>query len=63
MMMKCHILETKEQWFIKDQKISGVRPFGSLEKMYDDDFVWLNHSITPTTIKSQNFRTKSWFRN
>ena len=37
---------------------SGVRPFGSLEKMYDDDFVWLNHSITPTTIKSQNFRTK-----
>ncbi len=42
----------------RSKNISGVRPFGSLEKMYDDDFVWLNHSITPTNIKSQNFRTK-----
>ena len=36
----------------------GVRPFGSLEQMYDDDFVWLNHSIAPTQIKSEDFRTK-----
>ena len=28
----------------------GVRPFGSLEKMYENDFVWLNHSITPSNI-------------
>ena len=37
---------------------AGVRPFGSLEKMYENDFVWLNHSITPSNIKSSNFRTK-----
>ncbi len=36
----------------------GVRPFGSLEKFYENDFVWLNHSISPSNIKSQNFRTK-----
>ena len=42
----------------RSKNISGVRPFGSLEKMYDDDFVWLNHSITPTIIDDQNFRTK-----
>ena len=36
----------------------GVRPFGSLEKMYENDFVWLNHSITPSNIKSSDFRTK-----
>ena len=35
-----------------------VRPFGSLENMYNDDFVWLNHSITPTSIKNADFRTK-----
>ena len=36
----------------------GVRPFGTLEKMYDDDFVWLNHSITPSKINSSDFKTK-----
>ncbi len=36
----------------------GVRPFGSLEKMYENDFVWLNHSITPSKINDDNFRTK-----
>ena len=29
----------------------------SLEKMYDDDFVWLNHSITPSSIANSDFRT------
>ena len=42
----------------RSKNISGVRPFGSLENMYDDDFVWLNHSITPTNIKNADFRTK-----
>ncbi len=36
----------------------GVRPFGSLEQMYENDFVWLNHSITPSHIKNDDFRTK-----
>ena len=35
----------------------GVRPFGSLEKMYENDFVWLNHSISPSEIKEWNFKT------
>ena len=35
----------------------GVRPFGSLEKMYENDFVWLNHSISPSEIKNWNFKT------
>ena len=35
----------------------GVRPFGSLENMYIDDFVWLNHSIVPSKIKVNDFKT------
>ncbi len=42
----------------RSKNIGGVRPFGSLEKMYDDDFVWLNHSITPSSITNSDFRTK-----
>ena len=42
----------------RSKNIDGVRPFGSLEKMYDDDFVWLNHSITPSSILNSDFRTK-----
>ena len=42
----------------RSKNISGVRPFGSLENMYNDDFVWLNHSITPTLIENEDFRTK-----
>ena len=42
----------------RSKNIDGVRPFGSLEKMYDDDFVWLNHSITPSSIANSDFRTK-----
>ena len=42
----------------RSKNIGGVRPFGSLENMYNDDFVWLNHSITPTSIKNADFRTK-----
>ena len=36
----------------------GVRPFGSLEKFYENDFVWLNHSISPSHIKNNDFRVK-----
>ena len=34
----------------------GVRPFGSLQKFYENDFVWLNHSISPSHIRDQNFK-------
>ncbi len=42
----------------RSKNIEGVRPFGSLEKMYKEDFVWLNHSITPSHIESSEFKTK-----
>ena len=40
------------------KNIGGVRPFGSLEKFYENDFVWLNHSISPSHIKDSDFKTK-----
>ena len=40
MMMKSLIPEIKEVWFIKDQKILVVLDLGSLEKFYENDFVW-----------------------
>lgn len=42
----------------RSKNIEGVRPFGSLEKMYKEDFVWLNHSITPSHIENSEFKTK-----
>ena len=33
-----------------------MRPFGTQIQMYDEDHEWLNHSITPTHLSSQNFR-------
>ena len=36
----------------------GVRPFGSLQRFYENDFVWLNHSISPSHIQESDFRTK-----
>ena len=40
------------------KNIGGVRPFGSLEKFYENDFVWLNHSISPSHILDSDFKTK-----
>ena len=34
----------------------AARPFGSDEDHYADDFNWLNHSITPSHIESDDFR-------
>ena len=42
----------------RSKNIEGVRPFGSLERMYNEDFVWLNHSITPSHISNSNFTSK-----
>ena len=42
----------------RSKNIGGVRPFGSLEKFYENDFVWLNHSISPSHIEHSDFKTK-----
>ena len=42
----------------RSKNIGGVRPFGSLEKFYENDFVWLNHSISPSHIENSDFKTK-----
>ena len=59
MMMKSLIQEIKRSMvYQRSKNIEGVRPFGSLEKMYKEDFVWLNHSITPSHIENSEFKTK-----
>ena len=40
----------------RSKALSSVRPFGTQIQMYDEDHEWLNHSITPTRLSSQNFR-------
>ena len=39
-------------------KNEGGETLGSLEKFYENDFVWLNHSISPSHIKNNDFRVK-----
>ena len=34
----------------------GKLPFGTLEGIYKTEHVWINHSLTPTTIDNGNFR-------
>ena len=36
----------------------AARPFGSVNKMYEEDFSWLNHSMRPCHIEDKNFRIK-----
>ena len=58
-MMRFLILEIKGVWFIKDQKILvELGHLVHLEKFYENDFVWLNHSISPSHIKESDFKTK-----
>ena len=42
----------------RSKRLLAARPFGSDEDHYGDDFNWLNHSISPTNIASDDFRTK-----
>ena len=35
----------------------ATRPFGSIEAMYNEDFSWLNHSISPVEIQASDFPT------
>ncbi|OUV99536.1 MAG: FMN-binding glutamate synthase family protein [Betaproteobacteria bacterium TMED156] len=34
----------------------AARPFGSVNHMYEEDFSWLNHSMSPIHIKDKDFR-------
>ena len=40
----------------RSKRLLAARPFGSDEDHYGDDFNWLNHSISPTNIASDDFR-------
>jgi glutamate synthase domain-containing protein 2 len=38
------------------KRVNDVRPFGSLHDPYAIDYEWINHSITPSSIDSADFR-------
>ena len=40
----------------RSKELASVRPFGSQLDMYNEDHEWLNHSISPTHLDSQDFR-------
>ena len=42
----------------RSKHILATRSFGSDENQYAEDFNWLNHSIVPSKIKSDDFRIK-----
>ncbi|GGC75837.1 FMN-binding glutamate synthase family protein [Marinobacter halophilus] len=57
--------DTEEQPFSREQRtivyqraknILDKRPFGSQLGMYDEGYEWMNHSLTPTRIGSNDFR-------
>jgi glutamate synthase domain-containing protein 2 len=39
------------------KSIMAVRPLGSIENMYQEDFTWLNHSLAPIHSKIEDFYT------
>ena len=41
----------------RSKRILAARPFGSDENQYLEDFNWLNHSISPSKIEDDDFRT------
>ncbi len=50
---------SREQRTIVYQRAKGVldkRPFGSQLSMYEEGFEWMNHSLTPTKLASNDFR-------
>lgn len=40
----------------RSQARDTANPFGSLEKMYEPDHVWINHSMAPVEIDDTDFR-------
>ncbi|HLT14084.1 MAG TPA: FMN-binding glutamate synthase family protein [Marinobacter sp.] len=50
---------SREQRTVVYQRAKGVldkRPFGSQLSMYEEGFEWINHSLAPTTLNSNDFR-------
>jgi len=50
---------SREQRTIVYQRAKGAldkRPFGSQLSMYEEGFEWMNHSLTPTKLTSNDFR-------
>ena len=39
------------------KSVLAARPLGSIENMYEEDFSWLNHSISPVHVEASDFRT------
>ena len=39
------------------KSVLAARPLGSIENMYEEDFSWLNHSISPVHVDASDFRT------
>ena len=48
--------EQRNLVYQRAKNLSGIKPFGSLEKMDAIGHEWLNHSIMPSHIKSHDFR-------
>jgi glutamate synthase domain-containing protein 2 len=40
------------------KSINDTRPFGTLQDVYGDEYEWINHSVMPTRIESQDFRIR-----
>ena len=56
MTMRFRIREISRPWFIGGRSSFRQQPLGSEQAMYAEDFTWLNHSLTPTHISSDDFR-------
>lgn len=42
----------------RSKSLNDTRPFGTLHDVYDVNYEWINHSITPTDIESHDFRIR-----
>jgi glutamate synthase domain-containing protein 2 len=40
----------------RSKSVRDTRPFGTLHDVYDVDYEWINHSLSPATIESDDFR-------
>ncbi len=40
------------------KSVNDTRPFGTQQNVYSSDYEWINHSLMPTTIASDDFRIR-----
>ncbi|KGQ19338.1 Glutamate synthase [Lysobacter dokdonensis DS-58] len=40
----------------RSKNVRDTRPFGTLHNVYDVDYEWINHSLSPASIASDDFR-------